>query len=89
MSQIKHGIGMAIHSAWLLARSWDAAPGEYSRAWHDTFASRIRASSLFAALTVPPARSRASIAFVERVPAVLTLGARWGGKARMPRARAA
>jgi len=86
---VAEGIGMAIHSAWLLARSWDAAPGEYSRAWHDTFASRIRASSLFAALTVPPARSRASIAFVERVPAVLTLGARWGGKARMPRARAA
>jgi hypothetical protein len=50
-------------------------PEAYARAWHDTFAGRIRASSVFAALTVPPGRSRASVAVLERLPAVLTLGA--------------
>jgi len=81
---VAEGISMAIQSAWLLARSWERAAEEYERDWHATFASRIRASSMFAALTVPPVRSRASVALVERVPAVLTLGARWAGKARMP-----
>jgi flavin-dependent dehydrogenase len=85
---VAEGIGMAIHSAWLLARSWDAAPAN-TRA-HGTRRSRAAfAPRALRGAHVPPARSRASIAFVERVPAVLTLGARWGGKARMPRARAA
>jgi 2-polyprenyl-6-methoxyphenol hydroxylase-like FAD-dependent oxidoreductase len=84
---VAEGIGMAIQSAWLLARTWDRGPQAYARAWHASFASRIRASSVFAALTVPPARSRASIAVMERLPAVLTLGARWSGKASVPEAR--
>jgi flavin-dependent dehydrogenase len=82
---VAEGISMAIQSAWLLARNW-GDPLAYERAWHATFASRIRASSIFARLTVPAAASRASIAVLERIPAVLTLGARWSGKARMPRA---
>ena len=86
---VAEGISMAIQSAWLLARSWERGAADYERAWHATFASRIRASCVFAALTVPPARSRASVALLERVPAVLTLGARWSGKARMPQASAA
>jgi flavin-dependent dehydrogenase len=85
---VAEGISMAIQSAWLLAQCWDRGPQAYARAWHETFAGRIRASSVFAALTVPPARSRASVAILERLPAVLTLGARWSGKARMPQARA-
>jgi flavin-dependent dehydrogenase len=86
---VAEGISMAIQSAWLLARSWDRGAAGYERDWHATFASRIRASSIFAALTVPPAPSRASVALLERMPAVLTLGARWAGKARMPQVRAA
>jgi flavin-dependent dehydrogenase len=82
---VAEGISMAIQSAWLLARSW-GDPAAYESAWHATFASRIRASSMFAGLTVPAMPSRASIALLERIPAVLTLGARWSGKARMPRA---
>jgi flavin-dependent dehydrogenase len=86
---VAEGISMAIQSAWLLARSWDRGAAEYRRDWHATFASRIRASSVFAALTVPPAPSRASVALLGRMPAMLTLGARWAGKARMPQVRAA
>ena len=86
---VAEGISMAIQSAWLLARSWERGAVDYERDWHDTFASRIRASSVFASLTVPPARSRASVALLERLPAVLTLGARWSGKARVPQTRAA
>jgi flavin-dependent dehydrogenase len=85
---VAEGISMAIQSAWLLARHWED-PAAYARAWRETFAPRIRASSLFAALTVPPLRSRASIAVLQRSPAVLTWGARWSGKARIPQAGAA
>ena len=85
---VAEGISMAIQSAWLLAQCWERGPQAYARAWHETFAGRIRASSVFAALTVPPARSRASIAVLERIPSVLTLGARWSGKARRPQAHA-
>jgi flavin-dependent dehydrogenase len=86
---VAEGISMAIQSAWLLARSWQRGAIDYRRDWHASFASRIRASSVFASFTVPPAPSRASVAFLERMPALLTLGARWSGKARMPRASAA
>lgn len=85
---VAEGISMAIQSAWLLARAWPDLDA-YARAWHSTFAARIRASSMFAALTVPPVRSRASIAVLGRLPSVLTLGARWSGKASMPRVPAA
>jgi menaquinone-9 beta-reductase len=90
---VAEGISMAIQSAWLLARTLAASPGDperdYIRAWHATFASRVRASSLFASLTVPTLPSMASTAVLERIPSVLTLGARWSGKARMLQARAA
>ena len=85
---VAEGISMAIQSGWLLARHWED-PDAYARAWRETFAARIRASSLFAALTVPPLPSRASIAVLQRSPAVLTWGARWSGKARIPQRRAA
>jgi flavin-dependent dehydrogenase len=85
---VAEGISMAIQSAWLLARHWEDPQG-YARAWRETFAARIRASSLFMTLTVPPLPSRASIALMQRSPAVLTWGARWSGKARIPQARAA
>jgi flavin-dependent dehydrogenase len=86
---VAEGISMAIQSAWLLARSWERGAMDYKREWHATFASRIRASSVFAALTVARAPSRASVLVLERIPAVLTLGARWSGKARVPQVSAA
>ena len=85
---VAEGISMAIQSAWLLAQCWDRGAQAYARAWRDTFAGRIRASSVFAALTIPPGRARASLAVLERLPAVLTLGARWSGKTRIPQALA-
>jgi hypothetical protein len=85
---VAEGLSMAIQSAWLLSRHWED-PAGYARAWRETFAARIRASSLFAALTVPPLPSRASIAVLQRSPAVLTWGARWSGKARVAQPRAA
>jgi len=45
----------------------------YARAWRETFAARIRASSLFAALTVPPLPSRASIASSPGVAGVTSI----------------
>jgi flavin-dependent dehydrogenase len=85
---VAEGISMAIQSGWLLAHSWDEGPRHYAKLWRDTFASRIRASSVFATLTVPAMPSRASVAVMERIPSVLTLGARWSGKARVPQAQA-
>jgi hypothetical protein len=41
----------------------------------------VRASSLFAALTTSPRTAAASAAFMKHVPAMLTWGARWSGKA--------
>ena len=84
---VAEGLGMAIQSGWLLARAWPDLEA-YERAWRSTFAARIRASSMFAALTVPAVRARASIALLERAPGVLTLGARWSGKARVARVAA-
>lgn len=84
---VAEGISMAIQSSWLLARHWDD-PQAYARAWRETFTARIHASSLFMTLTVPALPSRASIAVMKRSPAVLTWGARWSGKARMPQAHA-
>jgi flavin-dependent dehydrogenase len=94
---IAEGISMALQSAWLLAallaheppRSWKGAAlasvhRAYARAWHRNFALRLRASTLFAALaTRAPARA-ALVAGIRCMPGLLTLGAAWGGKARVP-----
>jgi flavin-dependent dehydrogenase len=88
---VAEGIGMAIQSAWLLGRAL-GAPGEealdarrleraareYDHQWRSHFASRVRASTLFAFAT-----SRAldtSAALLARAPAVLAWGARRSGK---------
>ena len=89
---VAEGISMAIQSGWLLAGelvgarelSDDAlrAAGErYARAWRDNFLARTRVSSAFAALMLAPATRAASAALLARVPGVLTLGARFSGKA--------
>ncbi len=93
---VAEGISMAIQSGWLLGRSLALAGDlrgaalaraarDYDRAWRGNFAGRVRASSIFAALTTGPGTAAASIAALGALPAILTWGARWSGKARAPR----
>jgi flavin-dependent dehydrogenase len=92
---VAEGISMAIQSAWLLcghlgARgstvlSEDALAAigrDYERSWHANFRTRIRAAALFAHLAMRPSAAQPIAALVERAPGILTLGARWSGKAR-------
>jgi flavin-dependent dehydrogenase len=83
---IAEGISMAIQSAWILDQR--LAKGGYARMWKSNFAARVHASSIFAALTMSPLTDGASVALLRRVPAILTWGARWSGKAQAPRATA-
>ena len=78
---IAEGISMAIQSAWLLDEQLAGGGERYARAWRQHFSSRVRASSVFAALTMTPPGDAASAAVLRRVPAILTWGARWSGKA--------
>jgi flavin-dependent dehydrogenase len=82
---VAEGISMAVQSAWLLCesllRSRDRAASDYPAQWRRHFATRVRASSVFAALTTSPRTAAASAAFMKHVPAMLTWGARWSGKA--------
>jgi menaquinone-9 beta-reductase len=88
---VAEGISMAIQSAWLLgdqlglAESLSddalrAAAERYARDWRDNFAARVRASSVFAALTTSPFTAAASVAVLKHVPPILTWGALWSGK---------
>ena len=89
---VAEGISMAIQSAWLLAghlanagslsdRALDELGARYAGSWRRNFSARVRASMLFAALTVSPATAGPSIALLRHVPAALTWGAWWSGKA--------
>jgi flavin-dependent dehydrogenase len=82
---VAEGISMAIQSAWVLCESLLHAPArastEYPARWRGRFAGRVRAASLFAALTTSPHTAAASTAVLKHVPAMLTWGARWSGKA--------
>ncbi|HET7728644.1 MAG TPA: FAD-dependent oxidoreductase [Usitatibacter sp.] len=91
---IAEGISMAVQSASLACgaiaaagslgdAALDEAGQRYSAAWQRHFAARIRASRAFAALTIPSIPRRASVALLSLAPAALTLGARFGGKARV------
>ena len=93
---VAEGISMAIQSGWVLGEclagsgslSNDAlreAGERYAEGWRANFANRVRVSSLFAALTMSRATAAASIAAMRGVPAILTWGARWCGKAHAPR----
>ena len=85
---VAEGISMAIQSGYLLARalvgrsSIDLASRDYARQWRQVFAARVHASRLFAAVTLPDRTRRAACAAIARMPAILTWGARWSGKAR-------
>jgi flavin-dependent dehydrogenase len=82
---VAEGISMAIQSSWLLCesllRSREGAASEYPARWRRHFATRVRASSVFATLTTSPRTAAASAALMKHVPAMLTWGARWSGKA--------
>jgi flavin-dependent dehydrogenase len=81
---VAEGISMAIQSAWLLCEALLGAPARahtgYPHRWRRHFAGRVRAASLFAALTTSPHTAAASVSLMKRVPAILTWGARWSGK---------
>ncbi len=93
---VAEGIGMAMQSAWLLAESLPDQPAsfdedarqwasrEYTRRWHQTFVSRIRAARLFANLAMRPLLSNFAAASIQCFPSVLTLCAAWSGKAALP-----
>ncbi len=96
---IAEGISMAIQSGRLLAdtlirqrsalgtESGRAKAGAaYAAAWRRCFATRIRAAAVFAALAMRPGAS-ALLPFIQRFPAVLTLGARLSGKTLLPPSR--
>ena len=89
---VAEGITMAIQSSWLLADALAAqgglgeaqlaAAGEaYARAWRSHFTGRIRAAAAFAALTMSPVTRTVAIEALRRLPAALTWGAAWSGKA--------
>ena len=94
---VAEGISMAIQSGWLLGNGLAAAElseaglaraaRRYEAEWRENFAPRVRASSVFAALTTTPGAAGASVAALHGLPAILTWGARWSGKARVPRVR--
>jgi flavin-dependent dehydrogenase len=95
---VAEGISMAIQSAWLLceqlAARKDAALAAdasevlaaigsvYERSWRRNFVTRIHAAALFAHLAMRPATAKRVVALSKRAPTILTLGARWSGKAQ-------
>lgn len=89
---VAEGITMAIQSSWLLADTLAAQGGlddaqlaaagrEYTRSWRHHFAGRIRAAGAFAAITMSPVTCKLAIELLRRLPAALTVGAAWSGKA--------
>jgi flavin-dependent dehydrogenase len=88
---VAEGISMAIQSAWLLCERLSAAgvsaatsthlARDYERAYRRTFGRRIYASAFFANAAMH-ARSAALVAaLLGNAPALVSLGARWAGKA--------
>ena len=78
------GISMAIQSAFLLCErlvdgTHDAT--SYATAWRRAFASRIRLASIYSHIAMSPLASRAVLPLLKRWPQLLSICARWGGKA--------
>lgn len=91
---VAEGISMAIQSAWLLCErliarrnvlssraAMAAVEYDYEASWRRNFARRIHAAALFAHLAMRPATAELTATLLKRVPSMLTLGARWSGKA--------
>jgi len=62
-------------------RELGALRADYAQAWRRNFARRLHVAALYAHLFMRPASTRFACALTERVPQLLTLGARWSGKA--------
>lgn len=91
---IGEGMSMAMQSAWLLCaellraqpqHQFEAAWQQqvqlrYVRQWRRYFAPRLRLAATFAHVAMRPALAAPLMAAVSRWPALLTQGARWGGK---------
>ena len=52
----------------------------YAQAWRENFAQRMHIAAFFAHLFMQPASARIATALLERLPHLLTMGARWSGK---------
>ncbi len=97
---IGEGIHLALQSAAILSRHWDAlcegaprarsaALRNYQREWRRCSAARMRRAALLAHLAMHPTFSRPVSAVLRMRPALISLAARLAGKARGPfRARA-
>ena len=95
---IGEGMSMAMQSAWLLCAellrpdakpgarlqaAWQRQAGErYAVEWRRNFAPRLRLAAAFAQLAMRPGASSPLLALLRWWPALLTQGARWGGKVR-------
>jgi flavin-dependent dehydrogenase len=92
---IGEGISMAMQSAWMLCdlliahraasdprATWRHIHREYARAWHRSFAARIRWSAVFAQLAMRPQLARGLLPLLMRWPALVTGAARLSGKVR-------
>jgi menaquinone-9 beta-reductase len=82
---IAEGISMAIQSSWLLTQrliaDGSAAGPNYARAWRRQFATRLRASSLFARLAMNDHGRATAARLIRAFPTILTWGAALSGKA--------
>jgi menaquinone-9 beta-reductase len=94
---IGEAMSMALQSAWLLCAQLiggerrEEMPGEawqrqvgrrYAAQWRRQFAPRLRLAAVFAHVTMRPGSAAPLVALARTWPGFLTLGARWGGKAR-------
>ncbi|CAM3652456.1 NAD(P)/FAD-dependent oxidoreductase [Polaromonas hydrogenivorans] len=93
---IGEGMSMAMQSAWLLCaqllrpaeprrslsnEAWQRGVHRaYAAEWRRHFAPRLRLAAAFAHLAMRPAVASLALLLLARWPALLTLGARWGGK---------
>jgi flavin-dependent dehydrogenase len=93
------GMSMALQSAAMLAshllRQQATAPvpdevqqahiaHQYAVAWRKEFVPRMRLAAIFAHLMMRPASAALLLRLFQICPALLTRGARWGGKVRLP-----
>lgn len=98
---VAEGISMAIQSAHLavdeLLRTTPAMLAgphlaavrhRYATAWRRNFSRRLHAAALYAHLFMRPAGAALAASTLQRIPRLLTLGARWSGKDSMLRAPA-
>lgn len=90
---VAEGISMAIQSAWLLCErllaaprvtrnaQWNDVARDYEAVYRRNFEQRINASSAFSMLAMRPATAAIVAGLLDNVPSLLSMGARWAGKA--------